>query len=101
MTGSCGASIALGLRMGNSICASRVTHLSFVASTAITDLVLFHLIGGDGHISSFDLLIFLCGAGTSRIAADVQGICYVSTFSCSSTVVGMGCCFTKVRTMNL
>ena len=86
MTGSYGASFALGLRMGNSICASRVSHLAHAASAAITDLALFRLIGGDARISSFDLLLFLRGAGISRFAADVEGISSISTFSCSSSI---------------
>ena len=72
--------------MGNSICASRVSHLFCDAFAAVTDLVLFHLIGGDALISSFDLLLFLCGAGISRFVADVEGISSVSTFSCSSSI---------------
>ena len=68
------------------ICASRVAHLARVASATVTDLVLFHLIGGDARISYFDLLLFLRGAGISRFAADVEGISSVSTFSCSSSI---------------
>ena len=67
--------------MGNSICVSRVTHLALAASAAVTHLVLFHLIGGDARISSFDLLLFLHGDGISRFAVDVEGISSVSTFS--------------------
>ena len=51
--------------MGNSIYASMVSHLSLSSSVAVTDLVLFRLIGGDAFISSFNLLLFLCGAGVS------------------------------------
>ena len=69
--------------MGNSICASKVAHLSLAASAAMTDLVLFHLIGGDAFISSFDLLLFLCGAGLSKFETDVEGISPVPSFYCS------------------
>jgi len=72
--------------MGNSICASKVSHISRVASATVTDLVLFHLIGGDTCISSLDLLLFLCGARISIFVADVEGISSVSTFSCSSSI---------------
>ena len=74
----------MGLRMGNSIYASRVSHLAHVASAAVTDLVIFLLIGGDACISYFDLLLFFCGAGTSRFVADVEGISSISVFSYSS-----------------
>ena len=70
--------------MGNSICASRVAHLSCAASVVVIDLVLFRLIGGDAFISSFDLLIFRHGAGVSKFAVEVEGISPVPTFSCSS-----------------
>ena len=63
-----------------------VSHISHVASAIVTDLVLFHLIGGDACISSFDLLLFLHGAGISIFVADVEGISSVSTFSCSSSI---------------
>ena len=79
-----GASIGLGLRMGNSICASRVAHLSLVSSATMTDLVLFRLIGGDSFISSFNLLLFLYGAGVSKFVVEVEGISPVSTCSYSS-----------------
>ena len=69
--------------MGNLIFAYRVAHL---ARATVTDLVLFRLIGGDAHISSFDLLLFLRGAGISRFAADVEGISSILTFSCSSSI---------------
>ena len=72
--------------MGNSICASRVSHLSRAALAAVTDLVLFLLIGSDACTSYFDLLIFFCGAGISRFAGDVEGISSISTFSCSSSI---------------
>ena len=70
--------------MGNSIYASMVAHLTLAASATVTDLFLFPLIGGDARISSFDLLIFLHCAGISRFTADVEGISFVSAFSCSS-----------------
>ena len=60
--------------MGNSICASMVSPLSRAASATITDLVLFLLIGGDILISSFDLFLFLCGAGVSGFIAEVEGM---------------------------
>ena len=63
--------------MGNTIYASKVAHISLAASAAVTDLVLFCLIGGDAFISSFYLLLFLRGAGISRFAADVEGISFV------------------------
>ena len=63
--------------MGNSICASSVAHLARAAYVAVTDLLLFRLIVGDALISSFDLLLFLRGAGISRFAADVEGISFV------------------------
>ena len=69
--------------MGNSICASKVSHLSLVVSAAVTDLVLFLLISGDALISSFDLLLFLYGDGVSRFTAEVEGISLVPAFSCS------------------
>ena len=84
MTGPYGASIGLGLRMGKSICASRVSHISLAASATVTDLVIFRLIGGDAFISSFDLLLFIYGAGVSKFAANVEGISPSLTFSCSS-----------------
>ena len=84
MTGSRGVSIDLGLRMGNSICASKVAHFFLVASAAATDLVLFCLIGGDALISSFYLLLFLCGAGVSGFTAEVEGMFPIPAFSCSS-----------------
>ena len=78
MTGSYGESIGLGLRMGNSICASKVAHLSLATSVATTDLVIFRHIGGDAlissFISSFDLLLFIYGAGVSGFTAEVEGI---------------------------
>ena len=72
--------------MGNSIYASRVSHLSHAASATITNLFLFLLIRGDSCISSFDLLLFFRGAGISRFGADVEGISSISALSRSSSI---------------
>ena len=76
----------MGLKMGNSICDSRFSHLSRAVSTAVTELVLFLLIGSGDSTSSFDLLLLFHGAGISRFAADVEGMSPISASSFSSLI---------------